>query len=184
MKTLTTLFIALFVSICSFSQDTYFTRNANITFFSSTPLEDIKAANYSVTAVLDTKTGKLEFSALMKSFNFKKALMQEHFNENYVESATYPKSTFKGEIKDLTEVDFSKDGNYPVTVAGDVTLHGVTQRLEAPGTFTITDGRISASSKFVLKPEDFDIEIPAIVRDKIEKEIEVEVQAELEPLKR
>lgn len=183
MKTIATI-ILISLSTIGFSQDKYFTRNANITFFSSTPVEDIKADNYSATAVLDTKSGAMEFSVLMKSFNFKKALMQEHFNENYVESTKFPKSVFKGTIENLSDVDFSKDGEYPVTVSGEITLHGVTKKISAPGTLIVSTEKINSNAVFTLSPEDFDIEIPSVVRDKIAKEIEVTVAAELEPLKK
>lgn len=183
MKTIATIILISVSAVC-FAQDKFFTRNANITFFSSTPVEDIKADNYSATAVLDKTTGAMEFSVMMKSFNFKKALMQEHFNENYVESSKFPKSVFKGIIENISEVDFSKDGEYPVTVYGDITLHGVTKKISTPGTLTVAGDKINSNAVFKLSPEDFDIEIPSVVRDKIAKEIEVTVSAELEPLKR
>jgi polyisoprenoid-binding protein YceI len=183
MKTIITLaLISLSASV--FSQDTYFTRNGAITFFSSTPVEDIKAENFSVNAVFDAKTGNLEFSLLMKSFNFKKALMQEHFNENYVESDKFPKCTFKGKIADISSVNLSKDGTYPVKVTGDMTLHGVTKPVSADGTLTVKEGKVLASSAFKIKPEDYNIEIPSVVRDKIAKELEVTVKADLEPFKK
>ncbi len=179
-----TTLILMGISLLGFSQDKYFTRNANISFFSSTPVEDIKADNYSATAILDTKSGAIEFSILMKSFNFKKALMQEHFNENYVESSKFPKSVFKGSVENIDAIDFSKDGEYSVTVSGDITLHGVTKKLTTPGKITVTGDKVISNAVFNLKPEDFEIEIPAVVRDKIANEIEVTVSAELEPLKR
>lgn len=183
MKTIATL-ILLGISLLGFSQDQFFTRNANITFFSSTPMEDIKADNYSATAVLDTKTGVVEFSVLMKSFNFKKALMQEHFNENYVESSKFPKSVFKGKVENIGAIDFSKEGKHEVNVSGEITLHGITKAISTPGTIAVSEGKIISNAVFTLKPEDFDIEIPAVVRDKIAEEMEVTVNAELEPLRR
>lgn len=183
MKTIATILL-MAVSFVGFAQDKYFTRNANITFFSSTPVEDIKADNYSATAVLDAKTGAFEFSVLMKSFNFKKALMQEHFNENYVESSKFPKSVFKGTVDNIGEVDFTKDGEYPVTVSGEITLHGVTKKITTEGVLTVSGENVNSNAVFSLSPEDFDIEIPSVVRDKIAKEIEVTVSAELEPLKK
>ncbi len=120
----------------------------------------------------------------MKSFNFKKALMQEHFNENYVESDKFPKASFKGSIAGANGLDLSKDGKHEVNVTGDLTIHGVTRQVSAPGTLEAKDGKVMASSKFMVSPEDYDIEIPAVVRDKIAKELEVSVDVALEALKR
>jgi polyisoprenoid-binding protein YceI len=183
LKILITL---LFVAATTFSmaQSKYFTRNATISFFSSAPTEDIKAENFNATGVLDAESGAVEFSALMKSFNFKKALMQEHFNENYVESSVYPKAVFKGKIEDMSGVNLKKDGEYPVTVSGDMTMHGVTQQVTTDGFLTVKDGKVGVSTEFIMKPADYDIEIPSVVRENIAKEIEVSVDAKLKPLNR
>ncbi|MCA1762742.1 MAG: YceI family protein [Flavobacteriales bacterium] len=183
MKTIITLALISISVVCT-AQGKFFTRNGTITFFSSTPVEDIKAENYNATAVLDAATGAMEFSLLMKSFNFKKALMQEHFNENYVESDKFPKATFKGTIVNLDEIDFGKDGSYPATVKGDLTIHGETKPVETTGTIDVKDGKVITASSFMVAPEDYKIEIPGVVRDKIAKKIEVSVNTELEPLNR
>lgn len=183
MKTITTITLLIFATV-SMAQEQYFTRNGTITFFSSAPLEDITAENYNATAVLDTKTGDMEFSVLMKSFNFEKALMQEHFNENYVESELYPKATFKGKITDLGKVDFTTPGKYEVPVKGELTIHGVTKPVETTGHFDVKSPNVHGTAKFIVRPEDYNIEIPAVVREKIAKEIEVSVDVNLEPLKR
>ena len=172
------------ITALGFAQSKFFTRNGTVTFFSSAPLEDITAKNYSTIAVLDTETGNIEFSALMKSFEFKKALMQEHFNENYVESDKFPKAVFVGSVRNLSNVDFNKDGEYDTEVSGEMTIHGISQRLTAAGQIIKRGERISLQSKFILKPEDYEIKIPDLVRDKIAQEIEVTVKAELEELKR
>lgn len=162
------------------AQGKYFTRDCHIKFFSSTPVEDIEADNYKVTTVLDESTGKVEFSALMKSFEFEKALMEEHFNENYVESKTYPKAVFKGEIKDFKQGSYGSKTD--VLAAGSMTIHGVTKEVEIPGTMEFKDGKYHLMSKFMVKPEDYDIEIPNTVRDNIAKEMEVTVDGMLGPL--
>lgn len=162
-------------------QAKYFTRSGTISFFSSTPLEDIKAENRQVASVLDLDKGELAFSVLMKSFSFPKALMQEHFNENYVESTKYPKSTFTGTIQHREAISPAQEGKYPVTVAGDLTLHGVTRPIKADGTIEVREGKVYAQSAFDLAPEDFNIRIPALVRDKIAKTIRVRVDVAYEP---
>lgn len=183
MKTILTSLLII-AALAGQAQEKYFTRNGTITFFSSTPVEDIKAENYNATAVLDAGTGAMEFSLLMKSFNFKKALMQEHFNENYVESDKFPKASFKGSVADISAVNFKKDGMYPVKVNGDMTIHGVTKPVTADGTITVKGGAVKAESKFKVKPEDYDIEIPSVVRDKIAAEMEITVDVNLEPMKK
>src|SRR4030095_6719874 len=126
------------------AQDRLLTRNGSISFYSKTPLEDIQATTQTAVSVLDKKTGKIEFSVLIKSFTFEKALMQEHFNENYLESDKFPKSTFRGQIDDLSKINFEKDGKYLVSVSGELTLHGEAQTLTALAMITIIKGEASA----------------------------------------
>jgi polyisoprenoid-binding protein YceI len=166
----------------AFAQDKYFTKEAGISFFSSTPMEDIEAQNSKATSVIDAKTGKIEFAALMKAFKFKKALMEEHFNENYVESAKYPKAVFAGTISNLQDINFQKDGTYKANIKGNLTLHGVTKELEAPATITVQGGIVKGTSTFNITPEDYNIAIPKLVREKIAKQIKVTINANYQPL--
>lgn len=166
----------LIISNYVFAQK-YYTKNANISFFSKTSMENIKADNNQVMTVLNTQTGDLQFSVIIKSFQFEKALMEEHFNENYMESEKYPKATFKGIITDLKNVSFEKDGVYNVTVTGDMNMHGATKKITSSGSITVSAGKISANSKFLLKPEDYNISIPKLVRNNIAESIEVTVSS-------
>src|SRR6476620_6759174 len=142
---LTTILIV--ISSGSFGQ-VFYTKNGRISFFSKTPLENISADNNQVISVLNIETGLLEFSVLNNAFHFPKAKMQEDFNEDYIESNTYPKSTFKGTITDISNISSLKDGSYPVNVKGDLMIHGVSKNITAPGIITIKDGKISATSSF------------------------------------
>ncbi len=160
----------------------HFTREGKISFYSDAPLEKIEAHNSKATSVLDTETGRMEFAVLIKAFQFEKALMQEHFNENYMESDKYPKAVFKGEVVNMNEVDLKKDGTYPVKVKGDLTIHGETQPVEAEGTINVSDGSYSASSSFVVEVADYKIEIPSVVRDNIAKEVKIDVNIDYQPL--
>ena len=164
------------------SQKLYYTRNGHIDFFSSTPMENIKADNNKVSSVIDINTGDLEFSALIAAFQFEKALMQEHFNENYMESEKFPKAMFKGKIMNLAAVKFSEDGTYNADITGTLTIHGVTKEITTKATFVVKDGKFKAQSTFVVRPEDYNIEIPKLVREKIAKEIKVSVDNNYEPL--
>lgn len=168
--------ILFFLTVGTLSAQRYMTRSGHIWFFSHTVIEDIEAHNYQTSSILDTNKGELAFSMLIKGFQFEKALMQEHFNEKYMESDKLPKSTFKGKIKNLEEVDFSKDGSYEVSVVGDINIHGVSKPLELTGTLIIKGEKIQAKSDFSLKVADYKIKVPGIVKDNIAEQIEVHVE--------
>ncbi len=157
-----------------------YTKNGVTSFFSSTKMEDIKAENNQVLCVLNTQTGELQFSLLNKGFHFSKALMEEHFNENYMESNKYPKSTFKGTVADITKVNFTKDGTYPVSVKGDLNMHGVTKNVTAAGNIIVKDGKATAASKFTLKLADYNITVPSAVKSNISESIEITVNCLLD----
>jgi hypothetical protein len=180
---LTLVFCCAAACTSVFAQDKYFTKTGAVSFFSNTPMEDIEAHNTKATSVLDAKKGKKEFSILMKAFEFKKALMEEHFNENYVESGKYPKAMFSGQITNLKDVNFQKDGTYKVNVKGNLTLHGVTKEIEAPGVISVQNGAVKGVSTFSVSPEDFKIEIPKLVKDKIAKQIKITVNTDYQALK-
>lgn len=182
MKKIAFIAVIALLSIQGLFAQRYLTKNGKISFFSEAPLENIEARNSQVNCALDTQTGDLVFKVLMKSFQFEKALMQEHFNENYVESDTYPNSTFEGKVVNLDEIDFTKNGLYPAEIEGDLTIHGVTKTIREKGTFEILDEKIKGASKFTILLADYDISIPAPVADNIAKEIEISVDIMLEKL--
>lgn len=165
------------------AQEKYFTKTGKIEFYSKAPLEDIEARNKTVAAILDTKSGALQFSVLMKGFEFEKALMQEHFNENYVESGKFPKAEFRGGVVNNGAINYTRDGAYPATVKGKLTLHGVTRDVETAGTITVAGGKIDAHSVFTVLLSDHQISIPAVVKDKISNSIRIAVDCKLEALK-
>lgn len=160
----------------------FITKTGFIQFYSETPIETIEADNHSVNSAYDHESGMFVFKVLMKSFEFEKALMQEHFNENYVESDQFPNATFKGQIVNNADIDLTKNGEVPVTVKGLITIHGMTMDLEAKGTMDVQDGMIRAKSTFMVKPIEFDIKIPGAVVKNIAEEIEVRVDVELKKL--
>lgn len=190
IKSLFSIFGLLFImgSVQTFAQSTadkYFTKEGHISFHSETPIETIEADNHKATSVLDVNSGKMEFALLIKAFEFEKALMQEHFNENYMESDDYPKATFKGSIANMDEVNFSEAGTYTTRVAGDLTIHGVTQSVETEGTIKVgEDGNITAMSTFPVSPKDYDIKIPDVVVDNIAEEMEIKVNIDYMPFNR
>jgi polyisoprenoid-binding protein YceI len=177
------IFLILFLSVAfAVNAQKFITRDGYIGFYSHTALEDIKGDNNQVASVFDSSTGELVFQVLIKSFHFDRALMEEHFNENYMESDKYPKSTFRGKVINLAEVNFSKNGTYDVTVEGELTIHNVTNKISAKGKMEVVSGGINASSKFNINPEDYKINIPGVVSDKINKNLEVSVSMKYTPL--
>ncbi len=157
----------------------FLTRTGKVTFFSSTPVENIEAVNNEAACIADLSSGQIMFQLPIKSFKFEKSLMQEHFNENYMESDKFPKSTFKGKISDLSAINPAKDGTYKVIVGGDLTMHGVTNHVLVPGTVTVKGGNVTAATSFKIKPADYKIAIPAVVATKIANEIEITVNAQM-----
>jgi polyisoprenoid-binding protein YceI len=167
--------ILSFIICCTQAKSQVFTtRTGFIGFYSKTPLEDIKAENNQVYAAIDAMKKNIAFTLLMKGFIFTKELMQEHFNENYVESDKYPKATFSGACSG--DMDLSKDGTYQVVIKGELNLHGITKPIETTAQLDVKKDHIKGSSVFKIKPEDYNISIPGIVRDKIANEIDVKVQ--------
>jgi polyisoprenoid-binding protein YceI len=157
------------------------TRNGFTGFYSKTPLENIKAENKQTYAVIDAGSKTLGFTLLVKGFSFPKQLMQDHFNENYIESDKYPKAGFTGNYSG--EVDVTKNGVYPVQVKGNLTLHGITKPVEMPATIEVQDGKLTGKAAFKVKASDFGIQIPSLVREKIAQQIDVIINAECAALK-
>ena len=177
--------LLLSVSLFSTAQSKYFTRNGKVSFDATSPSspEKIDGKNEKATSVLDASNGQLEFAVLMKAFMFEKALMEEHFNENYVESDKFPKATFKGVIRNMSEINLLKDGTYVTKVAGKLTLHGVTKDVETTGTITVKGGSVSAKSDFKILLSDYNIQVPSLVQDKVAKEATISVDVNYDLLK-
>ncbi|PQJ78362.1 YceI family protein [Polaribacter porphyrae] len=181
MKPIITLICCLFIITISNSQERYLTKNGAVNFFSKAPMEDITADNNQVLSIIDATTGKMAISILMKSFLFEKALMQEHFNENYVESDKYPKATFKGSILNFDAINSTKS---KAKVKGNLTIHGVTKEYLIEGNFTRTDDAILVDGEFTVNLDDFGIKIPAVVAKNIAKNIKVSFKFNHTPFKK
>ena len=161
------LFVALIVIVNTAvsGQDKYFTKTGRISFSGKSTLSGVNAENKAVAVVLDTKTGSLQFSLLMKGFEFKKALMQKHFNEKYLETDKFPNSGFKGEITNNALVKYATDGVYPVTAKGKLSIHGETKDVQATGTITVKTGKLILNSTFYIMVPDY--KISANMNDKV-----------------
>jgi polyisoprenoid-binding protein YceI len=181
-KAINVFVLALLISVSGFGQN-FITKTGHIKFYSETPIETIEAHNHSVNSALNPETGDFVFKVLIKSFVFEKALMQEHFNENYMESDKFPNATFKGSVVNVADIDFKKDGTHDVAISGDLTIHGVTNAVEEKGVFRIEDGKIHGNSVFSVLLEDYDIKVPGAVKKQISESIEITVEIMLEEVK-
>ena len=157
------------------------TTSATVKFDASTSLDNLpKAENKTVIAALNTTTGSLAFEAAVKNFAFSNPMMQGHFNgTTWLDSDKFPTFTYKGNITDLSAVNFSKDGTYTVKTEGVITIKGLEQKLATPATIVIKDGAITASTDFTIKLADFGITGAPIDGGKVAKEPKINVTAEL-----
>ncbi len=160
----------------------YIAKTCEISFFSKTAVEDIAAVNKSTKPMLNTATGDIQMKIAMTGFVFEKPLMQEHFNENYVESEKFPVATFKGKINE--KVDYTKDGDYKVTVTGKLNLHGVEKDRTIDGLVSVKGAVISISSSFKIKFADHNVVIPRLYSGIIPEDTDVKLDATLEPFKK
>lgn len=177
MKRLAILFFLSVVPLMASTQDTlWFTRSGHIYFISHTDIIDIDANHYQVGSFFNTRTGELVFTLLMKSFQFTLPLAEEHFNENYVESEKYPKSTFKGKITGYDPARLLSNADYPVEVEGDLTIHGVTARVKEKGVIRKNGDEIRATSRFNILLDTYRIKVPNIVADRVATVIPIDVE--------
>lgn len=172
-----TLVFTLYNSLLA--QERYLTKQGSISFFSHTQVEDIKAENNQVLSIVDISSGDIAITILMKSFAFEKALMQEHFNENYVESDQFPKAYFTGKVKNLEEI--LRGDNSIAQIEGKLTIHGVTKEVTIRSKLYINKTKIELQGKFIILVADYNIKIPAIVRNNIAREVEVSFRLEHSP---
>lgn len=157
------------------AQGKYMTQKGMVSFFSSSILEDIEARTEQAAALVDLQTQQLAFSIPIKSFQFKRTLMQEHFNENYMESDRFPKSSFRGRILDLDAAGLANGQSQRVTVEGDLMIHGVTKHLTVAGALQQQNGQLLVNAYFSIAPADYGIEVPLLVRENIAKVVGIKV---------
>lgn len=172
MKKSITLIVFIFCFL-GFSQDKKSTKTGEITFEASVPsFEEVKATNKGVSCILNTQTGEIAALALVKGFRFKVALMEEHFNENYIESDKYPKAIFKGKIDNFDIIKLT-DTSQKYTIKGTLELHGKTKEVSSIASIKKSGDKIIIDTKFSVQPEDFDIKIPSVVSKKVAKTVDV-----------
>ncbi len=168
------LLIILSSSLLVSNAQKFITEKSEISFFSEALLENIEAVNTKSVSIIDSENGEIVISIPMKEFQFKKSLMQEHFNEKYIESHKYPKSTFNGKILDFN----MKEGKRSATAEGDMKIHGVTKKVKLDGELEIKDGKFFITLSFQIKIEDYKIKIPKLLFQNIAEIVDVKVDLE------
>jgi len=176
MKQIIGVIIFLIGVINGYSQ-IYTGKSYEISFFSHGLIEDISATSKSAQVMMNTAKNDVAVKVTIKGFIFEKKLMQEHFNEKYMESDKFPYASFSGKIKDT--IDYKKDGVYKTTISGKLNIHGVEKERIIPGTITVKGGEINIDSKFMVALKDHDITIPSIVFQNIAEVIEVKIKSTL-----
>jgi hypothetical protein len=161
------------------SQQRFFAEKSTVTFFSDGVIEDISATNTKVTSIYDITKGDIAYLISIKDFQFVNKLMQVHFNEKYMESEKYPKSSFQGRV---TGFDAAKEGLQSVKAIGKITIHGVTRDIEIPGTAEMKGNQVFVKAKFMVRLMDYNIRVPQIVWQNIAQQVEVTVDFSYRPL--
>ena len=182
MKKLTLILAIILFTTTFANAQKFMTKSGTIKFSSETPMEKIEASNRQVNSALDFSTGSFVFKVLIAGFEFKKALMQEHFNENYMESEKFPNATFIGKIANIKDVNLAKDGMYKVVAEGDLSMHGLTNKVRVNGTLEVKGGKILGKAAFEVAPKEYNITIPKAVIKNISEAIQVDVTIALDKL--
>lgn len=178
-----TLVLALFC-FASVKSQIYKAKDGGtiISFYSKSPLEDIEATNKGAIVVMNTNISDIQVRVTVQNFKFKNALMEEHFNENYMESQKFPNAVFKGKINE--KIDYSKDGEHKVTVTGKMEIHGVTKEETYEGTLAKKGNEITVKCKFKVKVADYGIKVPSLYVKNIAEVVDIDVNTVLEPFQK
>lgn len=173
MKTKLFFAFLFIISIYGFSQSKKITKTGDLRFEASVPsFEEVKAQNKTVTVILNSETGEIAALALMKGFRFKIALMEDHFNENYIESNKYPKATFKGKVFGFN-MSILSEASREFSIKGILELHGKSKEITIPAKIKKTSDGVELISDFTVNSDDFDIQIPKMVSNKVSKKVNI-----------
>ena len=177
------LIILCFAIAAKFSSaQIYLAKSCTISFFSASVIENIEATNTASKPVLNTATGEMAIKVPVRSFQFKSQLMQDHFNEDYLETDKYPFAVFAGKINEV--IDYSKDTVNNVTVSGKMNMHGVERPVSISGTVSVNHGMITMNSKFNVHIADYNIKVPSLYVRNIAEDVEVKITSEMEAYKK
>jgi hypothetical protein len=177
------IFVLLLLLSAAFCKaQVYTAKSGTASFYSAAPMENIEAVSNSIQSILNTSTKSVAFIISIRSFQFKKDLMKEHFNEKYMESDKFPNATYSGKINE--DIDLSKDGTFSVTSTGKIAMHGQEKEITVPGTFTVKNGEATLESNFQLAVADFKIEIPQLLFQNIADTVAVKLNISYQPYKK
>lgn len=179
MLTRVLLFLLLFLAYLTASSQKYSLEKSSIIFFSEAPIENITAQNSKTSSLLNATSGEVVFSIPIKEFKFDKSLMQEHFNEKYMESDRYPKAIFQGKFLNL---NLDEKGEQNVRALGKLTMHGVTREIDVPGTVEAVSNQLLAKATFLVRLKDYKIKIPQLLWNNIAQEVKVTVEFTYKPI--
>ncbi len=164
------------------AQKKFFTRSGKVVFFSKAPIEDIKAVNNQVSCIFEIESNRIIANVLIKAFEFEKALMQQHFNENYLESDKFPKAIFKGKLLNIENLNFSTNWSKNIEFDGDLTIHGITKDLKSSALVNCNNGTLEVSTEFFILIKDYNIKIPSTVINNIAEKVQVKVSLKMNEL--
>ena len=179
MKKFVTFLVSFLIVNSAFTQK-MMTRSGEIKFEASMPaFEEVAATNKTVSCIFDQSNGDFVALALIKAFKFKVPLMEEHFNENYIESSKFPKANFKGKVLNFDASKLSSTKTI-FDLEGDLTIHGITKKVKSKISLSVNAGKVTAISNFNIKPQDYGIEIPSLVKSKIADNVKLAIDFVLE----
>ncbi len=179
MKKLVLFIVVTYLNLLNSQAQIYIADTCKVSFFSAATIEDIAAVNTISKPVMSTASGEIQISISNEDFIFKKNLMQEHFNEDYMESDKYPHTIFKGKVNE--KVDYAKDGTNNVTVTGNMDMHGVKKTITIPGTITIKNGILYLKAEFVAKLVDYNIKVPSVLGSSVAEQVAITLTARMKP---
>jgi len=160
-----------FLTITGLFAQKYMTKNGSIRLLDKTSMFSIDGQNNTVSSIIDSKTGKLVVQAMVRSFKFPEALLEEHFNENYMQSDKFPKAQFDGNIANIASVNFAKDGEYPIEIVGKLTIHGETRDIKEKGKLVIAGGKVIGQSEFNISLANYKVKIEESYKDRIDDKV-------------
>lgn len=183
MKKLLFVFLFSLLALSPGFSQVFSTSTGKVHFFSEAPLENIEANTKKCQCAFNPSTGQVSVRVPMATFAFDKALMQEHFNENYLETAKYPHASIEGKLD--KELDLSKNGVQQANVVAMVNIHGVKKEYTLPVNITVENGApTKALTRFKVKLADHNIEIPTIVMKNLAEVVDVDAEFELKPMQK
>lgn len=174
-KTVLLLVLSIVFCMVESKAQQYIDKEGIIEIFSQTKLFTIEAINKKAGSIINFETGDIAASTLVRSFKFHEALVEDHFNENYMDSEKFPKAMFKGKVTNISTVDLKKDGEYKITIKGDLTIHGQTHSVEVPGTILIKNSKVIGKTEFIVSLAAYNIKIEDAYKSHIKDEIKLSV---------